>query len=86
MIQAELTELETLSRRLDSCSGEVDQLMRALSTLINTTTWTGGAADRFRQSWETQFNPALKSLANELTNAASEVDRRKVMIDQAANH
>jgi WXG100 family type VII secretion target len=86
MIQAELTELETLSRRLDSCGAEVTDLMRALTTLINTTTWTGGAADRFRQAWETEFNPALKSLSNELVNAAQEVDRRKHLIDQAANH
>lgn len=86
MIQAELTELETLSRRLDSCSSEVADLMRTLTTLINTTTWTGGAADRFRQAWETQFNPALRSLSTELVNAAQEVDRRKHLIDQAANH
>ena len=86
MIQAELTELETLSRRLDSCGAEVTDLMRALTTLINTTTWTGGAADPFRQAGETQFNPALRSLSTELTTAAHEVDRRKHLIDQAANH
>lgn len=86
MIQAELTELETLSRRLGSCSAEVADLMRALTTLINTTTWTGGAADRFRHAWETQFNPALRGLSTELVHAAQEVDRRKHLIDQAANH
>jgi len=85
MIQAELSELETLSRRLGSCSGEVDDLKRALTTLIGTTTWTGGAAERFRQAWESQFRPALDALANELINASQEVDRRKIAIDQAAN-
>jgi WXG100 family type VII secretion target len=86
MIQAELTELETLSRRLDSCSTEVADLMRALTTLINTTTWTGSAADRFRHAWETHFNPALRSLSTELVNATQKVDRRKHMIGQAAGH
>jgi WXG100 family type VII secretion target len=85
MIQAELGELETLSRRLGTCSGEVDELKRALTGLIGTTTWTGGAAERFRTAWETQFRPALDSLATELTAAAQEVDRRKVAIDHAAN-
>ena len=85
MIQAELAELDTLSRRLGTCSGEVDDLKRALTTLINTTTWTGGAADRFRQAWESQFRPALDSLSTELVNASQEVDRRKVAIDHAAN-
>ena len=85
MIQAELAELETLSRRLGTCSGEVDDLKRALSGLIGTTTWTGGAADRFRQAWESQFRPALENLAVALTDASQEVDRRKVAIDHAAN-
>ncbi|GAA1755022.1 WXG100 family type VII secretion target [Luedemannella helvata] len=85
MIQAELAELETLSRRLGTCSGEVDDLKRALTTLIATTTWTGGAADRFRHAWESQFRPALDALARELTHASTEVDRRKVAIDHAAN-
>jgi WXG100 family type VII secretion target len=85
MIQAELAELETLSRRLGTCSGEVDDLKRALTALITTTTWTGGAADRFRQAWESQFRPALDSLSTELVNASQEVDRRKVAIDHAAN-
>lgn len=85
MIQAELRELETLSRRLGTCSGEVDDLKRALTTLISTTTWTGGAAERFRTAWESQFRPALDALATELTNASTEVDRRKVAIDHAAN-
>jgi WXG100 family type VII secretion target len=86
VIKAELTELENLSRRLDTCGVEVTDLQRALTTLINTTTWTGAAADRFRQSWESEFNPALRNLADELSRAAQEVDRRKHLIDQAANH
>jgi len=86
MIKAELTELENLSRRLDVCGGEVTDLQRALTTLINTTTWTGAAADRFRQAWESEFNPALRNMAAELSQASHEVDRRKHLIDQAANH
>jgi WXG100 family type VII secretion target len=86
VIKAELTELETLSRRLDVCGGDVADLQRALTTLISTTTWTGAAADRFRQAWESEFNPALRNLSTELSQAAHEVDRRKQLIDQAANH
>jgi WXG100 family type VII secretion target len=85
MIQADLPELEVLSRRLGTCSNDVHDLKQALSTLIHTTTWTGGAADRFRQVWESQFRPALDAMASELTDAAQEVERRKVAIDHAAN-
>ncbi len=84
-IAANLPELEILSRRLGTCSNDVHDLKQALTTLIHTTMWKGGAADRFRQSWESQFRPALDALANELTDASQEVDRRKVAIDHAAN-
>jgi WXG100 family type VII secretion target len=85
MIQADLAELEILSRRLGTCSHEVDDLKTALTTLINTTTWKAGSAERFRQAWETQFRPALDALVNELNHASQEVDRRKTAIDHAAN-
>jgi hypothetical protein len=85
MIQADLAELEILSRRLGTCSDEVADLKRALTTLINTTTWQAGSAERFRQAWETQFRPALDALSVELTRASQEVNRRKVDIDRAAN-
>ncbi|CCH32633.1 WXG100 family type VII secretion target [Actinosynnema sp. NPDC047251] len=85
MIQAELAELETLSRKLGTCSGEVEDLKRALTSLISTTTWSGGAAERFRHAWEGQFRPALDGLARELVNASQEVDRRKVALDHAGN-
>jgi WXG100 family type VII secretion target len=85
MIQADLPELEALSRRLGTCSHDVHELKQALTTLIHTTTWSGGAADRFRQVWESQFRPALDNMAAELTDAAQEVERRKVAIDHAAN-
>jgi hypothetical protein len=70
---------------LGGCSGEVEDLKRALTTLIGTTTWTGGAAERFRHAWESQFRPALESLATELTGASHEVERRRMAIDHAAN-
>jgi len=86
MIQAELQEMDTLSQRLDTCSHEVGDLTRALTTLIGTTTWTGRIADRFRGSWESEYSPALRDLANALVEASLEVRRTRDRIDQAANH
>ena len=86
MIQAELAEMDTLSQRLDTCSREVADLMRALSTLIGTTTWTGRTADRFRTSWESEFNPALRDLATALVDAGQEVKRTRDRLDLAANY
>ncbi|WP_018680140.1 WXG100 family type VII secretion target [Actinokineospora enzanensis] len=85
MIQADLAELETLSRKLGVCSGEVDDLKKTLGSLIGSTTWVGGAADRFRHAWESQFRIVLDKLAHALRDAATEVDHRKVALDHAGN-
>lgn len=85
MIQAELGELSTLSIQLGSCSGDVTDLLARLSNLINQTTWQGGAADRFRSAWESEFRPALNNLSSALTDASSEVSRREAALNLAGN-
>lgn len=84
-IQADLAGLDMLSRRLGMCGIDVDELRRELAALIQTTQWTGGAADRFRQTWESEVRPALELLGQELAVAAQEVERRRAAIDHAAN-
>jgi hypothetical protein len=81
MIKAELGQLDTLSRRLGACSGDVDDL----TSLITSTDWAGGAADRFRQAWDAEYRPALDSLSAALVDASTEVDRRRVALDAAGN-
>ena len=85
MIKAELGQLDTLSRRLGTHSGDVDHLKASLTSLIHSTDWAGGAADRFRQAWESQFRPALDELSRALVDGAREVDRRRVALDRAGN-
>lgn len=85
MIKAELGQLDTLSRRLGACSSDVDALKSNLTALISGTDWSGGAADRFRTAWDSEFRPSLDSLTAALVDASSEVDRRRVALDQAGN-
>jgi WXG100 family type VII secretion target len=85
MIKADLPQLESLSRRLGVCSGDVADLKANLSALINGTDWEGGAATRFRTAWESQFRPALDEMSTALTDASSEVNTRKMALDRAGN-
>lgn len=84
IIQVDLMELSVLSRGLNACGAEVDELRRALSALIGTTAWSGGAADGFRQEWEARHRPALDALAQELALASLEVERRRAAFEHAA--
>lgn len=85
MIKADLPQLESLSRRLGVCSGDVHDLKANLSALISGTDWEGGAAARFREAWESQFRPALDQMSAALTDASSEVNNRKMALDRAGN-
>jgi WXG100 family type VII secretion target len=85
MIKADLPQLDTLSRRLGTCSGDVADLKANMTALISGTDWEGGAAARFRDAWESQFRPALDQMASALTDAASEVNTRKLALDRAGN-
>ena len=85
MIKADLPQLDTLSRRFGSCSGDVDHLKANLTGLISATDWEGGAANRFREAWHSHFRPALDELSRALVDGAHEVDRRRIALDRAGN-
>jgi WXG100 family type VII secretion target len=76
VIGAEIGELHTLTASFSRQSGVVEQLMSELSAQLHSTYWQGGAAERFRSAWETEYRPALRSLSAALVDASDEVRRR----------
>jgi WXG100 family type VII secretion target len=76
VIGAEIGDLNSLNASLRRQSGAVDTLLSELSGQVTNAHWQGGAADRFRSCWETEYRPALRNLSAALTNAAEEVRRR----------
>ncbi|KJE23054.1 WXG repeat protein [Frankia torreyi] len=76
VIGAEIGDLNSLNVSLKRQSGAVDTLLSELTTQVHNANWKGGAADRFRASWESEYRPALRSLSAALTSAAEEVRRR----------
>jgi WXG100 family type VII secretion target len=83
VIGAEIGDLNSLNASLRRQSGTVETLLSELSTQLNNAHWQGGAADRFRSCWETEYRPALRNLAAALTNAADEVRRRSEALTAA---
>ncbi len=76
VIGAEIGDLHSLNASLKRQSGTVDMLLSELTTQLHNAHWQGGAADRFRSSWETEYRPALRNLSAALIAAAEEVRRR----------
>jgi uncharacterized protein YukE len=85
MIKADLPQLDTLSRRLGSCSNDVGDLKANMTSLLSGTDWTGGAAQRVRDAWDTQFRPALDEMAAALTDMSGEVAKRRAALNAAGN-
>jgi len=76
VIGGEITELHTLKSSFQRQSGAVDQLLTELRAQLGNTYWQGGAAERFRSAWESEYEPALRNLSAALTDASEEVRRR----------
>lgn len=82
LIGGNIPELESLSTSLTTNSGYVSDILTNLNADLGNTWWQGGAADRFRTDWETEYQPALTSLASALSDASAEVQRRLTALQE----
>jgi WXG100 family type VII secretion target len=83
MRAADLEQLSALKVTFDEQSQAVDQLAGAIRTQLANTVWQGPAADRFRDSWSGEFEPALRRLQAALQEAGKEVESRRAALEQA---
>ncbi|MEV7230358.1 WXG100 family type VII secretion target [Polymorphospora sp. NPDC051019] len=82
VIGGEITQLHSLNGNFRRQSATVDTLLRELRTELDNTYWRGGAADRFRAAWQSEYEPALMRLSAALEDAAQEVRRRTEALEQ----
>jgi uncharacterized protein YukE len=82
-IGGELDQLVQLRGVFDREAEAVDELTRTIRSQLSATSWDGPAADRFRQSWDSDFEPTLSRLRTALGDAATEVTRRREALIQA---
>ncbi|GAA1553952.1 hypothetical protein GCM10009827_088400 [Dactylosporangium maewongense] len=83
VIGGEIGQLHTLNGNFARQSSTVDSLLRDLRTALANTYWQGGASERFRSSWSSEYEPALTRLSVALQDAADEVRRRADALEQA---
>lgn len=83
-VGGQLDEMAQLARILDSNGSQAQQIRSAIDRTLAGTTWTGPAADRFRDSWA-QFSPSLDKLREALAEAGREVEQRRCALEQATS-
>jgi len=81
---ADIAQMQQLEQRLQAESGAVQELMKRITGTLETTNWTGPAADRFKQEWRDDFSKALNTLAEALGQNASAVRNRWQAFEAAA--
>jgi WXG100 family type VII secretion target len=82
-VGADVEQLGSLKGTFDQQSQVIDELAGAIRNQLGNTWWQGPAADRFRQSWSGDYEPALRRLQEALQEAGAEVLRRREALMQA---
>jgi len=84
-IAGSLEQLAALGRQFEQQSQTVDQLTSTIRSELGNALWEGPAADRFRSSWSSEFEPALRKLQGALQEAGTEVNRRREALQAAGS-
>ena len=84
-IGGELEQLSSLKATFDRESGMIGELTTTIRAQLTNTYWEGPAAARFRESWQSEFEPMLQKLQQQLTEAGSEVARRRDALVKAGS-
>lgn len=81
----DLAQLETLSGQFIREIDAVDGLQSRISGVLESTAWTGPAAERFRTQWIDDFVPALLRLKEALSESSAVVNDRRQAIEMATS-
>lgn len=84
-IGGEIGQLQSLKANFERQSASVNELTAAIRGELGNTWWKGPAADRFRDAWAGEFEPALRKLEAALQEAGTEVARRREALIQAGS-
>jgi WXG100 family type VII secretion target len=84
-VGADVEQLGSLKGTFDQQSQAIDELAGAIRNQLGNTWWQGPAADRFRQAWSGEYEPALRRLQEALQEAGAEVMRRREALVQAGS-
>lgn len=84
-IGGELEQLSSLKATFDRESGMIGELTTTIRAQLTNTYWEGPAASRFRESWQSEFEPMLQKLQQQLAEAGAEVARRRDALIKAGS-
>lgn len=65
----DVQEVQALASKLEKESNDIQSIMQQLTSKLESTTWKGPDADRFRNEWNTEHKASLKKVIQALHQA-----------------
>jgi hypothetical protein len=85
LIGGELDQLAALKATYDREGSLVADVLSTIRSQLGNTYWEGPAAGRFRESWQSEFEPMLQRLQAQLSEAGIEISRRREALQRAGS-
>ena len=84
-IGGELDQLAALKTTFERQQGMVADVLSSIRSQLGNTYWEGPAAARFRESWQSDFEPMLQRLQQQMGEAGAEIARRRDALQKAGS-
>jgi len=84
-VGGELDQLSSLKATFDREAGLIADVLTTIRSQLGNTYWEGPAAARFRESWQSEFEPMLQRLQQQLGESGAEVARRREALQRAGS-
>jgi uncharacterized protein YukE len=81
---ADIEQVQQLSTQLNAKASDIQSIISQLSSAINSVSWVGPDAERFRSDWQGQHVAQLKQVVSAL-QTASQNARRNAQEQQSAS-
>ncbi|MCB2178089.1 MAG: WXG100 family type VII secretion target [Actinomycetales bacterium] len=85
LIGGELDELASLKATFDREGNLVADVLSTIRSQLGNTYWEGPAAARFRETWQSEFEPMLQRLQTQISEAGTEIARRREALQRAGS-
>ncbi|WP_125773494.1 WXG100 family type VII secretion target [Antribacter gilvus] len=80
-----VSQVRELGQRLTQKAEEVDQIVNQVSAQVESVSWKGPDAERFKNEWNSQHKTALKKAAESLREAGRNATKNAQMQEQTSN-
>jgi WXG100 family type VII secretion target len=78
-----IEQMTAMGTKFGTEADTIGDLASRITTQLNSTDWTGGAAQRFRAQWNGEFKGVFTKVETGLRECGSEVKKRATALTQA---